>query len=349
MLLALMVISYKSIRKCLVDDSTPPRPPSPHSIINLPFASIPIGMPPATILTFMALEATVTTTVLLNEIAILTSPWIILPSKPPNLANAASAPSPAWMALAYAVSEALWSTFWTALDIGEPWIMVMNLPPQHLWATELTLVALRHVLRDRSQTVTSLPSSTKDSMEGISPSPDQSTNSTPSISVFFIWALPLQVVAATNSSLTSLMEEMHRDPEKYHAPVLLWLTWLGMTIYLGCRFADFRICRGTFKSIPWSHCSMDVCSSALPYVLLLFICKTAMRILLGQQNPFMVFTRYDQPPVAPLWAVNGMNWLRSVEASMPTMPYQIPAPVRWIISIAGLCMARHFLNREDGA
>lgn len=298
-------------------------------------------------LAYLTLKASVTFTVLLNELAVLTSPWIIVPSRAPDAARAALCPAPMWTALAYAVSEPVWTILWTAIGWLDPWITVLQLPALNLWAAEFTLAGLRQMLRDERQSnspsLKHLDSTFDD--DGAPKKPTEAPAS--SMHVLAALIIPLEGTAAVNSALASLMEELYRDPEKYRAPLHLGLTSLGMVLYILCHFGDWRLCVHTFRTIPWSPRAWNVTKSALPYAIVLVGGKTVTRLLLSLPNPFAVVVGLATSPSAQPWATHLVGELGKYWSMIPA--FNVPWPYSWILFAMNLCLQAGLLvwvNRQ---
>lgn len=298
-------------------------------------------MSPTLVIGYTALKVAVAVMFILNELALVANPWILIPSHCRDSANSAEFNSTALTATIYPVSEALWSCFWIGLGWGESWIAVMHFPVLSLCASEYVAAFLRGQATTQSQHSED-PHMTED--KGKSEHSKQQVRTRRSDVPELVLFLPIQAAAATNSALVLLLVEICFDPESYQSSARLGLAWFSVSVYLGCRFADFRICRLLRKYPPEGETWLSRVKAALPYAIILLVIRTSIRLLLDNPNPLAVLLKLQTRPEPHPWAVNGIAWLG--QSWLFTWSDFLPTPVtRWALPMVSalLCVGSAYL------
>lgn len=284
---------------------------------------------------FLAARATVTSIVLLNELAIVSSAWIILPSK--RHGPMGFSPLAFLTTLVYAISEPIYSVLWTAFNRNDAWIAVLNLPPQYSLVAVFVSNGLERVVNSRSSDPNAIVAEASHPPDGSEEETERLRQRQPGIVsredivvMFSLMFVPLQMAAAVNPAVGFLMEELYTDPEKYKAPFHLAFTWLAIVSYTAVRYGDFLIYTRKSQSPAQRTPLQGVCRAGLPYAVLLFGVKAMVRALLDQPNPVAVILELQTRADSQSWVEGVHRWFGKPPWDLLS---QLPGKLSFTLSI----------------
>lgn len=274
---------------------------------------------------FLAARATVTLIVLLNELAIVSSAWIILPSSRSSDDPMDWSLLTVMTTLVYAISEPVFSALWTAFNRDDAWIAVLNLPPQYSLVAVFVSNGLARVVNSQGSDPDAIDDEASSPPDGSEEETERVQQQQPGIApredivvMFSLILAPLQMAAATNPTVGLLMEELYADPEKYKTPLLLVFTWLAVVSYSAVRFGDFLIYTRR-SQLPTKRTPLrNICKAGLPYAVLLFGVKAMVRVLLDRPNPVAVVLELQSPAEPQQWAEEILRWLGKLPWDLPS-------------------------------
>lgn len=297
---------------------------------------------------FTALRITVFALVYLNEFLLLTSPWIIIPSHPPDAAAAATCPSTLFTTLTYAVSETVWAKLWPTFGWYEPWIIVLQLPPLFIWMAFALDVGFSSAVIKRRQLLNAHQDPREKATETDGATQQQQESYASSLDLFCAVHIPLQLalqaIAATNASLVGLVEDLGSNPDKYRAPGILGLTWFGLVIYLGCRWGDSLLCRSLFKAPSPKRSLGDICRAAVPYAVLQLACEASLRALLGREDVTASLAQLASVLRPSGTILHGLGWLNG---AIDAFSVFLGTWGRLLLSVSGQMVGVYILRRAD--
>jgi hypothetical protein len=242
-------------------------------------------------LRFVMFRASVDMLVRSNEITSCFNPWVITPSVFPDEVEPVLIVSPIITAVVYAVIEPVAVKHLQSLT-APPWSSVMGHSSNHLLWSLMNMIGYT--------TLCGIPKSSKQS----STSDNVTTLSLQRLRwhrfyVIFVIMQATVSSAVVNSALLVFSQSLH-VPSLLQQPSVLFLTPLALLVSVGCRFADYTICRKTRRG-------RSLCQ-ALIYQAVLFCIRACTRAMIGIP-PFMLFEKLDPTAAERMYGSDRYAWV----------------------------------------
>lgn len=257
----------------------------------------------------------------LNELALLSSPWICAPSPAPRGAGVIRMPSPAFTSIAYAIAEPLLVAFIASNGIFA-WIPLM-LSVQHLWFGALAGVYLIHLTKDCFSIQPAEISSSKiaapeaHEKRDVERQPSELASKRvwrPAVQMYIATLFPVLTAASSNGTLLLFISDLGIYVSDKNADLLLWLSYAALVCYVASRMADVQLSQLSSRKWLWQYETLDDLRTNVVFLALLMSVKISMRMLLGH-DAFPLFhimsSRRMVPSVAPEmppWLATAMAW-----------------------------------------
>ena len=237
----------------------------------------------------------------LNELTTCLNPWIITPSAASHDSFTAGDLHPAITTVVYAVLEPL-SLRLIQYSAIRPWILLLALSPVHLWWSSLLLDTHHwYAVAQKNHSVTL-------ETHKVDISSKQKLKKPPPLALSLL--LPVFTSALVNVALLLYTQSL-QAPSLRQEPFIRYLAPFAILIYLGCRFADYKICIRTGRGLSLGHLEIGIFLSAFLYQTLLFAFRAFIRTTFGL-IPFIAFQMPDPVEAERSFGSEQYKWIKQL-------------------------------------
>jgi hypothetical protein len=155
--------------------------------------------------------------------------------------------------------------------------------------------------------------------------------------------LPVFTSALVNAALLLYTQSL-QAPSLRQEPFIRYLAPFAILIYLGCRFADYNVCRRTRRGLSLGHPEIGRFLSAFLYQAVLFALRAFIRVTVGLV-PFVAFQTPDPVEAERSFGLEQYKWIKELPKIGPGAIIVVQVASIGLMLLSRRLIARSFRSR----